>query len=259
MYIDTHTHLYLPEFGETTSEKAEVVRAAIDKDVQRMIFPNVDLTTIAPMTELARMFSDNVYVAMGFHPTEVKEGWRDSVAQIMELLNGSNGYVAVGEVGIDLYWDKTFIGGQMQAFECQVKKAVELDLPVIIHCRDGLAETLEVLEGLSGVRAVFHSFGGTPEDVDRIRRVGDFYFGFNGIVTFKNSKLDNTVCEVTLDRILLETDSPYLTPVPYRGKRNESAFLPFIAGKIAEIFDIDSKAVAAVTANNAEMLFALKN
>ncbi|MCM1451712.1 MAG: TatD family hydrolase [Clostridium sp.] len=251
--IDTHTHLYLPEFEEGGGGEA-AVRRAIEAGVEKMIFPNVELATIEPMKALAEKFRDSVSMAMGLHPTEVNDGWSDAAAVCLEEL-GKGRYVAVGEVGIDLYWDKTYAEEQMRAFDMQAGKAEEMDLPVIIHCREGLDQALEVLQGHPRVRAVFHSFGGTAEDVDRIRRVGDYCFGINGIVTFKNCKVRETLPEITLDRILLETDSPYLAPVPNRGKRNESAYLPLVAKHISEYLGVPMREVEDATTDNAYSLF----
>lgn len=253
-FVDTHTHLYLPEFA---GENPDAVSRAIEAGVDRMIFPNVDLASVEPLTELASRYSANVSMAMGLHPTEVKDDWRDVISEIEAIIGDGKKYVAIGEIGIDLYWDKTFVDAQMQVFERQVLRAVDLGLPVIIHCRDGLDQTLEVLRGISGARGVFHSFGGNERDVDAIRNVGDFYFGINGVVTFKNSKLRDTLPAIGLERILLETDSPYLTPVPHRGKRNESAYIPLIADHIASALDIPLLQLAEITTANAETLFAI--
>ena len=251
-FVDTHTHLYLPEFD---GENPDAVTRAIEAGVDRMIFPNVDLTSVGPLSGLASRYPGNVYMAMGLHPTEVKEDWRDVLSEIGDILGDGRKYVAVGEIGVDLYWDKTFVDAQMQVFEKQVNDAVRLGLPVIIHCREGLDQTLEVLRGIRDVRAVFHSFGGTERDVEAIRKTGDFYFGINGVVTFKNSGLREVLPAIGIDRILLETDSPYLSPVPYRGKRNESARIPLIAGHIASLLDMEVDTVADVTTANAEAMF----
>lgn len=251
-FVDTHTHLYLPEFD---GENPDAVTRAIEAGVDRMIFPNVDLSSVGPLSGLASRYPGNVYMAMGLHPTEVKEDWRDVLSEIGDILGDGRKYVAVGEIGVDLYWDKTFVDAQMQVFEKQVNDAVRLGLPVIIHCREGLDQTLEVLRGIRDVRAVFHSFGGTERDVEAIRKTGDFYFGINGVVTFKNSGLREVLPATGLDRILLETDSPYLSPVPYRGKRNESARIPLIAGHIASLLDMEVDTVADVTTANAEAMF----
>lgn len=245
--IDTHTHLYLPDFHEGG---APAVRRALGAGVRQMVFPNVDLGTIAPMNALAAEFPGVVFTALGLHPTEVGDSWRDDLDVIAAGFAAGHRHGAVGEVGIDLYWDDTAREAQIKAFDAQVDMACRLDLPLIIHCRKGLAETLEVLSSHPGARAVFHSFGGTADDVEAVRRVGDFYFGINGIVTFKNSDLRRVLPEIGLDRMLLETDSPYLAPVPMRGRRNESAFLPYIAAHIAEslgctVTDVDSATTAA--------------
>lgn len=207
MLIDTHTHLYLDEFAP---EKTETVIRALDSGVGKMIFPNVDLSTISPMRELHAMFPHETFMAMGLHPTEIGEDWEADLQAVRDEFESNIGdYVAVGEIGIDLYWDKTYRTEQMEAFSRQVDWAVDMSLPVIIHCREGLAEVLEVLRGKEvRPKAVFHSFGGTVDDVRAIREVGDFYFGINGIVTFKNSKLYEVLPEIGADRIVLETDAP---------------------------------------------------
>lgn len=256
-FIDTHTHLYLPEFEADGDSGRKAVERAIDAGVAHMIFPNVDNSTVEPMERLADIYPDNISVAMGLHPTEIGDGWRDRLAEILEHADCGRHYVAIGEVGIDLYWDKSYEEAQMQVFELQALKAVDKGLPLIIHCRDGLSQALEVLQGVAGVKGVFHSFGGTTEDVDAIRRVGDFYFGINGIVTFKNSKLKDTLPAIGIGRTVIETDSPYLAPVPKRGKRNESSYLPYIAEFIAQASGMSVDDVAELTSKNATELFSL--
>ena len=242
MLIDTHTHLYLDDFS---SEESAVVERAISAGVQKLVFPNVDISTIEPMRKLHDCFPDNIFMAMGLHPTEVDGAWGDTLGVVeKELIKHRNDYIAIGEIGIDLYWDKTY----------------KDNLPIIIHCREGLSEVLEVLKNASSVpTGVFHSFGGTIEDVEAIRSIGDFYFGINGIVTFKNSKLKNVLPAIGADRILLETDSPYLAPVPYRGKRNESSYIVKTAQTVSEALDIPFEKVAELTSENAERLFKLNN
>lgn len=254
MLIDTHTHLYLDEFG---SEKTETVTRALQAGVTGMIFPNVDLSTIRPMKELHAMFPSETYMAMGLHPTEIGESWESDLRIIHDELDSNPAdYIAVGEIGIDLYWDKTFKEEQMKAFSIQVDWAIERNLPVIIHCRDGLRETLEVLSAKKvKPKAVFHSFGGSVEDVKAIREIGDFYFGINGIVTFKNSGLHEVLPEIGIERIALETDAPYLAPVPYRGKRNESAYIVKTAARVAEIMSMSVDDVSRMTSDNAIGLF----
>lgn len=254
--IDTHTHLYLEEFGDIDGQAAAVSRA-IDSGVRQMIFPNVDLSTITPMQTLASMFPGNVSMAVGLHPTEIADNWRDDTAEALSHLDDGNKYVAVGEVGIDLYWDKTRESEQMKSFDLQVAEAAKRGLPLIIHCRDGLSQVLEVMSGHHDAKAVFHSFGGTVADVEAVRRVGDYFFGINGIVTFKNCKVRDTLPAIGLDRLLLETDSPYLAPVPHRGHRNESAYLLHTANHIAAHLGLTLDQVADATSANAKALFSL--
>lgn len=255
MLIDTHTHLYLPAFH---NGGRNAVERAIKTEVCHMILPNVDLTTIEPMRELHKQFPQATSMAMGLHPTEIKENWRDDLAQIKEEFDSHrSNYIAIGEIGIDLYWDKTFIEQQMIAFEAQVQWAVDANLPIIVHCREGLAQTLEVLQSFPQATGVMHSFGGTATDVEAVRRVVDFYFGINGVVTFKNSGLRDTLPAIGTERLLLETDSPYLAPVPFRGKRNESAHITHIAAHIAETLGLSNQQIAETTTLNARTLFAI--
>jgi TatD DNase family protein len=256
MFVDTHTHLYLEEFAPTSQD---AVKRAIDAGVTKMIFPNVDLSTINPMKELSSSFPLNTFMAMGLHPTEIKETWVEDLAKTKEEFNKHiDKYIAIGEIGIDLYWDKTFRREQMQALEQQFQWAIDANIPVIIHCREGLAEILEVLDRMNKKpKGVFHSFGGTIDDVEQIRKRGDFYFGINGIVTFKNSKLRETLPYIGIDRILLETDAPYLAPVPHRGKRNESAYLIHTAAHIAQHLALTTEQVAQKTSYNAHQLFGI--
>lgn len=256
MFIDTHTHLYLDEFLPTP---ADAVDRAIAAGVEKMIFPNVDLTTIEPMKRLQSQFPANVSMAMGLHPTEVKDTWKKDLDVVEKELNSIVAYVAVGEVGIDLYWDKTFIKEQKEVFDIQMQWACQKNLPVIIHCREGLDEILDVMDSRKEnlPMCIFHSFGGDNEDVERIRHRGDFYFGINGIVTFKNSKLKDVLSTISIDRILLETDAPYLAPVPHRGKRNESAYIIHTAAYIASAMGLTLQEVETRTTLNAKTVFNL--
>lgn len=258
MLIDTHTHLYLPDMA---GDGAVMVRRALAAGVGHMIFPNVDYATISPQKDLHSEFPDVTSMAMGLHPTEVRDDYISALGLMERELYGNvaEKYVAVGEIGIDLYWDDSFRKQQIDALLTQCRWAIDLNLPVIIHCRNGLGAVLDVMEriDLSRFRAVFHSFGGTDADVDLIRSYGDFYFGINGIVTFKNSKLRDVLPHIGIDRILFETDSPYLAPVPYRGKRNESSYLPAIAAYVAESMSVSLEYVEDVTTRNAISLFAL--
>ena len=236
--------------------------AAVDRalaaGVSRMVFPNVDRASIEPMLALHALRPQCTSMAMGLHPTEVTENWREELDCCMTVLDDApSSFVAVGEIGIDLYWDKTFENEQMKVFDAQLAAADRLGLPVIIHCREGLPQVLEVLTAHPAVPAVFHSFGGTAEDVERIRKVGDYYFGINGIVTFKNSNLAPSLAAIGPERLLSETDSPYLSPVPFRGRTNESARIPLIVAKMAELTSTDVEVMAKHTVRNAKRLFNL--
>lgn len=251
--IDTHSHLYLEEFD---ADRTEAMQRAEKAGIHTLVLPNVDLDTVEPMFRLCDNYPQRCHMAMGLHPTSVNAGFRTHLEQIKRLLD-SRKFVAVGEVGIDLYWDCSFKEQQMEAFDTQLQWAEQRKLPVIIHCREGLETVADVFRNYSGQlpACVFHSFGGTRGDVDAIRSFGDFYFGINGVVTFKNSKLAEVLPYIGIDRILLETDCPYLTPVPYRGKRNESSYIPFIAGKIADTLGISVDAVSLATDRNACSFF----
>ncbi len=253
--IDTHTHLYLPEFPDGGDEQ---VKNAIGAGVNHLVFPNVDRDTISPMLALHNRFPENTSVAMGLHPTEVDENWKEVVADMQKLI-AEGGFVAVGEVGMDLYWDKTYRDEQMLAFAEQLRIAESMSLPVIIHCREALDETLEVIKRVRPtVKLIFHSFTGTPDDVRKIRKVCDPMFGINGVVTFKNAdSIRDSLPEIGIDRILLETDSPYLAPVPNRGKRNESANIPYICAKVAEVLGKSVEEISNATSANACNTFCL--
>ncbi len=253
--IDTHTHLYLSEFddeGATT-----LVDRAADAGISKLVMPNVDLNTVAPLLSIRDKRPEVVFIALGLHPTEVNTDWLAMTITVLQHTNEEN-VVGIGEIGMDLYWDKTFRDEQMAALEYQINFALHSELPVIIHCREALDETLEVISGFKGKmpQLIFHSFTGSRADVDKIRRITDPFFGINGVVTFKNAKsLHEAIPHITLDRMVLETDSPYLAPVPKRGKRNESSYLPFINSKIAELLMIDPIEVEFLTDRNAKDIF----
>ncbi len=254
MLIDTHTHLYLPQFSENEGSEAAVERA-LAAGISHMIFPNVDLTTIDPMRQLHAKYPALTSMAMGLHPTEINEDWQDQLCLIKNRLENDNDYVAVGEIGMDLYWDSTFREQQMLALREQMQWAEAKKLPVIIHCREALDPTLEVLSEFPNSHGIMHSFGGSPDDVEQVRRFVDYFFGINGIVTFKNSRLSSTLPAIGIDRILLETDSPYLAPVPYRGRRNESAYLTHIADTIASALATSPDNITKITTDSARRLF----
>lgn len=255
MFIDTHTHPYLEQFENPVA----VVDKAIEAGVGLMILPNVDSASLQPLRALHLNRPTATRTAIGLHPTEVKSGpVEPQLDFVRKNISTLPGLVAVGEIGIDLYWDKTLVDNQMLAFEAQMQIARECGLPVIIHCREAFDETLEVIQSFKEKPPmVFHSFGGTEKDVDRIRRICDPMFGINGIVTFKNSGLRNVLPHIGLERIILETDAPYLAPVPFRGKRNEPAFLPYIAAHVAESLQQENSEIENATTANAKKLFSL--
>lgn len=235
---------------------AGAVDRAISEGVDLMILPAVDRESAYEVATLYAANPAKTRTAMGLHPTEVGEDWKDELKDIVKILSPT-APVAIGEVGIDLYWDDSNLQLQKDAFIDQIKLAKSLDLPLIIHCRDGLDVCLECLMQVESLpKLVFHSFTGSPDDVRRIRQICDPYFGINGIVTFKNSGLlPDALKEIGLDRLLLETDSPYLAPVPKRGRRNESSYLTYINSKIADIFHLSPKESDWITTRNAKELF----
>lgn len=264
--VDTHTHLYMQDY-DGGAEAA--IKRALDAGVGRLIFPCVDLPSANAMKSLNLSGNSAIGIGLGIHPTELGDDWREHLSQVREILKGQE-IVAIGEIGLDYHWDASRKEEQKEAFLYQMQLAWELGLPVIIHSRDALDDTLEVIVKLkkwiehkaeSGVTddmptLIFHSFTGSPDDVDKIREVCDPYFGINGVVTFKNSgALPDAVRRIGIDRILLETDSPYLAPVPRRGRRNESAYLPYILNKIAEILGLSVEECEEITDRNASYVF----
>lgn len=247
-----------------SQENPHAVDRAIDSGIDKMILPAVDLKSAAEIVTLHKLYPDHTYTAMGIHPTEINEDWKEELDDIIKILSPTSP-VAIGEVGIDLYWDDSNLKLQKEAFVAQLLLANELDLPVIIHCRDGLDVCLDCIQkayprqsdNLSiGQPLIFHSFTGSPDDVEKIRKVCDPFFGINGVITFKNSgALPEAVKEIGKDRLLLETDSPYLAPVPKRGRRNESSYLSFINAKIAEILQLSTEETDRITTRNAKELF----
>ncbi|MDX9727612.1 MAG: TatD family hydrolase [Bacteroidales bacterium] len=252
--IDTHTHIYLPEFD---NDRDEVIERALGNGVSRLLMPNIDLEFVERMHQTATRYPDVCQMMIGLHPTSVGDDFEYQLEAI-ERLSAKYDYKAIGEIGIDLYWDKSHLPEQVVAFRKQVALAISLKLPVVIHSRDSFPQVSEALEEFKGqeLRGVFHAFTGTSEDARRAVEIG-FMIGIGGIVTFKNSGLAGIVREVGLDNIILETDSPYLAPVPYRGKRNESSYLCHINNKIAEIFGLTPEETASATYKNSVKLFDL--
>ena len=251
--IDTHSHIYSEDFD---ADRHEVIRRAQDVGVTHIILPNCDSTTLPQLLALEAAYPGYCHAAIGLHPTSIKEDYNEELALIKSELERRE-YLAIGEIGIDLYWDKTFVAEQTRAFKQQLDWALEYQLPVIIHVRDSFRESMDALMPYknTGLTGVFHSFTGTLEEAREIIAFGGFKLGINGIVTFKNSGLAAVVEQVDLKHILIETDSPYLTPVPYRGKRNESAYVSLVLDKLASIFKMSAKEVDVITTRNALELF----
>lgn len=252
MFIDTHTHLYSDEFNE---DRIERINEAISKSVTKFYMPNVDSTTIDGMLALEIHFPEVCLPMMGLHPCSVKANYREELDLVKKWLDMRR-FVAIGEIGIDLYWDKTFIKEQELAFREQIFWALEYKYTIVIHCRNAFDEIFEILKSFDKLpKGIFHCFSGDFIQAQKILSLGNFKLGIGGVVTFKNSGLDKVVEQLKLHDIVLETDAPYLAPVPYRGKRNESAYIPLIAQKIAEIKQIPVEEVAAITSANAEEIF----
>ena len=254
-FIDTHAHLYDEAFD---GDFAEVIGKIKNDGVVKCIFPAIDSTTFERQTKAAQQCGDFVCQAMGLHPTSVGANWKEELDFVMEKVGGGN-YVAIGEIGLDGYWSREFMEQQKEVFRQQLQLAYKLDLPVIIHVREAMEETFQVIDSLGEEipRGVFHAFSGSVETWERIRRYGKFMVGIGGVVTYKNAGVAKTVEQIPLEYILLETDCPYLTPVPHRGKRNDSGNLEYIAEKIAQIKGCSLGEVAEVTTANAKRMFGL--
>ena len=251
--IDTHSHIYSEEFD---ADGDEVIQRAKEAGVTKIVLPNVDAQSLPRMLELEAQYPDYCYAAVGLHPESVKENYQIELDEIREELERRK-YLAVGEIGIDLYWDKTYQTEQIRAFQTQVEWAIEFNLPVIIHVRNSHNETIQALKPYSGkgLKGIFHCFGGTPEEAAEIFSLGDFKLGIGGVVTFKNSGLAATLMHIPLENLVLETDSPYLTPVPFRGKRNESSYLRYVAARLSEIYAVPQDEVNRITTESANSVF----
>lgn len=253
MLIDTHTHIYLSEFSEDLNL---MMQRAEQAGVTRMYLPNIDQESVTAMLELVAQYPERCFPMMGVHPCSVKpQTWEQELEQAYELLC-SGTYYGVGEIGLDLYWDKSTIEIQQEAFRTQCAWAVEKNLPVSIHSRDATAECIQIVKDFNnkGLKGVFHCFSGTAEQANEIVKQG-FLLGIGGVVTFKTSTLPELLKQVPIENIVLETDAPYLAPVPYRGKRNEPAFLQEIAAKLSLIYEIPVTQIAEITSTNALKLF----
>lgn len=250
--IDTHTHLYLKQFNQDIDD---VIKRAINNGVDKFIFPAIDSSYSKQMHDLQSKYSKNIYLMSGLHPVSVKENYKDELALVVKSLNDHN-YVAVGEIGIDLYWDKTFLKQQQDAFEFQIRLAISNDLPIVIHCREGFDEIFEILdaEKHEKLRGVFHCFTGTLDQAKRAINLG-FKLGIGGVVTFKNGGIDKFINQISINNIVLETDSPYLSPVPFRGKRNESSYIKYVLSKLSDLYEISEEELAKLTTENSKNIF----
>jgi TatD DNase family protein len=250
--IDTHTHLYLPEFD---LDRDQAVARALENGVTKMLMPNIDSNSFKSMMEASERYTGICIPMAGLHPTSVNEKYEDELSFLFDTAR-SQTFAAIGETGIDMYWDTTFLEQQKISFRKHIEIALELNLPVVIHARNSFSVIFEILGDYkgSGLRGVFHAFTGTTDDLEQAMATG-FMIGIGGIVTFKNSKLADVIACTGIENILLETDSPYLAPVPYRGKRNESSYLREINKKVAAIFNITPEESATITTGNANRLF----
>lgn len=251
--IDTHTHLYSEQFNE---DRTEAIKKAIGLGIDKFFLPNIDSKSINGMHALQIEFPNQCFPMMGLHPCSVDKNFEKEL-NIMESKLDTCKYIAIGEIGIDLYWDKTFLAQQEKAFRTQINWAKKRKLPIVIHCRDAFDEILSIIDELNDdtLFGVFHCFTGNIEQAKHILNYGNFKLGIGGVVTFKNSGLDKVVQQLELKDLVLETDSPYLAPSPYRGKRNESAYLIHVAEKLSDIYELPIDEIAKQTSQNALEIF----
>lgn len=252
--IDTHAHLYGAEFDE---DRDEMLARAKSNGIQSFVLPAVNAEAMPSMFQLRDQYPNQMYLMTGLHPTYVKEDYESELRFVEEQLK-SEKFCAIGEIGIDLYWDKTFLKEQIEAFRFQIQLAKKYDLPIAIHCRDAFDEVFAVLEKEKGdgLRGIFHCFTGTKEHAE-LALSYNMKLGIGGVVTFKNGKIDKFLNEIPIEHIVLETDAPYLAPAPYRGKRNESAYLSLIAQKVADVYGATLEEVAAITTANAKSILGI--
>ncbi len=251
-YTDTHAHIYLPEFS---ADLDDVLGRADEAGVKKVCMPNIDHTSIDAMLEVEEKYPDRCRAMIGLHPCSVKKDFEKELYGVEQWL-GKRPFMAIGEMGTDLYWDKTFWGQQQEAFVIQAKWAIQYRLPLVIHCRESIDETIELIRPLASERltGIFHCFSGNAVQAKQIIDLG-FYLGIGGVSTFRNGGLDKVLPDLSLDNIVLETDSPYLAPVPHRGKRNEPAYIPIIADRVAALLRVPLAEVELKTTLNAEKIF----
>jgi TatD DNase family protein len=252
LLTDTHTHLY---YEQDEEKQAALMQRCFDHDINRLFLPNVDLASVEMINSLVSRYPENCFAMAGLHPCDVKEGYESLLSSIYDSIAGRKIY-AIGEIGIDLYWDKSTLGFQQAAFKEQIKWAKDLGLPIVIHCREAFNEVFEVLESERDEKlfGILHCFTGNLEQALHAIDLG-FYLGIGGVVTYKKAGLDLVLADVPLEKLVLETDSPYLAPVPFRGKPNESSYLIHIAQKVADIYRVSFEQVAEVTTANSVQIF----
>ncbi|HTA84000.1 MAG TPA: TatD family hydrolase [Bacteroidia bacterium] len=250
---DTHTHIFATEFD---TDRAEMINRSVEKGITRLFLPNIDAESIEPMLSMCKAFPDNCFPMMGLHPCSVFNDYESQLAIVREWLDKEKFY-AIGEMGIDLYHDVTYAEQQKKAFRKQVEWAKELGLPIVIHCRNSFNEVMEIVTEMKDdrLKGIFHCFSGTLEDAKKVIALGGFMMGIGGTVTYKNSTLPQVLTQVPLEYIVLETDSPYLTPVPFRGKRNESSYLYYVAEKLSIIYNLPIEQIADITTKNSIKVF----
>jgi len=251
---DTHTHLYSEQFKD---DRAEMIQRALDLGISRFFIPAIDSSYNEAMFQLERDYSENIFLMMGLHPTSVKENYKEELTLVRQWLDKRNFY-AVGEIGIDLYWDKSFLKQQQDAFKMQIEWAKEKDLPIVIHCRDAFDEIFEILKEVNDdkLRGIFHCFTGNLEHAGQAISY-NMKLGIGGVVTFKNGKIDQFLNQIDLKHIVLETDSPYLAPTPFRGKRNESSYIINVLEKLATIYNLSPEEIANITTENSRQVFGI--
>ncbi|MCG8802417.1 TatD family hydrolase [Tenacibaculum finnmarkense] len=254
MITDTHTHLYSEEFDQ---DRTEMIQRAKDAGVSRFFIPAIDSSSTERMFDLEKNFPNDVFLMMGLHPTYVKENYKEELAHVKKWID-KRPFYAIGEIGIDLYWDKTFVTQQQEAFKTQIQWAKEKKLPIVIHCRDAFDEVFEVLEAEKGADlfGIFHCFTGTLEQA-KLAISYNMKLGIGGVATFKKGKIDKFLNEIDIKDIVLETDSPYLAPTPYRGKRNESAYLTNVVDKLVDIYGLTFDEISAITTQNSKDIFSV--
>ncbi|RCS26305.1 TatD family deoxyribonuclease [Polaribacter sp. WD7] len=254
MITDTHTHLYSSQFDE---DQAAMIQRAKKAGVSRFFIPAIDASYTERMIDLETNYPNDVYLMMGLHPTSVKENYKEELAHVKEWIDKRNFY-AIGEIGIDLYWDTSFLAQQQEAFSTQIKWAKEKKLPIVIHCRAAFDEIFEILEAEKGddLFGIFHCFTGTKAQAEKAISY-NMKLGVGGVATFKNGKIDKFLHEIDLKHIVLETDAPYLAPTPYRGKRNESAYITNVVDKLVDIYGVSFDEIAKITTQNSKEVFGI--